>query len=181
MVRLLLDHYGLDYELVDVGNVADADAAMFGDNPLMKVPVLRDGDVFLIESDHIAAHIVRRHDPADRFGVLTTAPDALNMRAVLNGVMAEGVKIILAERTGLHTENLPVFQKARTGVENGLRWLEARSDQLDPAHAGYAEFHFVSMWDHLRRYALVPLDYPKLAAIAASLGAQETIARSAPQ
>src|SRR4051794_10990584 len=94
-LRILLDHYGLAYELVDVGNVASPDLGQFDGNPLMKVPVLRDQGRWLIESDHIAAYLARTYDPSDRYEVLTTDLATLNARAVLNGIMAEEVKVIL--------------------------------------------------------------------------------------
>jgi len=179
-VRILLDHYGLAYELVDVGNVASPDPAQFDGNPLMKIPVLKDQGRWLIESDHIAAYLVRTYDPTDRYEVLTTDPATLNARAVLNGVMAEEVKVILAERTGLDTAPHAFFHKARAAIDQGLRWLEARAASFRPAQPRYLEFHLVCLWDHLTHYQLVPLDYPGLASVAAALRAHEAIRRTAP-
>lgn len=179
-VRLLLDHYGLEYELIDVGNAADQNMELFQGNPLMQVPVLRDKDLWLIESDHIAAHIVRRHDPHDRFRVLADDTAILNTRAVINGIMADEVKIVLAERTGLDTQPHAFFQKARAAIENGLQWLEGQAVFFDTEHPGYLEFHLVSLWDHLKIYGLVPLDYPALGSIAQELNRQEATARSQP-
>lgn len=179
-VRLLLDHYGLDYELIDIGNVASADTGLFHGNPLMRVPVLKDNDTWLVESDHIAAHLVREHDPRDRYHVLSTDPAILNARAVLNGIMADEVKIILAERTGLDTEPHAFFRKARTSIENGLQWLEGQAGLFDPRQPRYLEFHLVSAWDHLKIYDLVGLDYPLLGSAVAELNKREPIRRSAP-
>lgn len=53
-VRLLLDHYGLAYDMVDAGNVAEFSEDKFAGNPLMLVPVLNDGDLTVYDSDHIA-------------------------------------------------------------------------------------------------------------------------------
>lgn len=179
-VRLLLDAYGLDYQFVDIGNVADKDVEAFQGNPLMKVPVLRDGGHWLIESDHIAAHIVRSHDPQDRYRVLTTDPQTLNMRAVMNGVMADEVKLILAERTGLDTAPHAFFQKARAGIGNGLAWLEGLAMHFDPEAPGYLEFHLVSLWEHIAYYETVALVYPKLQAIVDRLGEVPLIRQTAP-
>lgn len=179
-VRLLLDHYELDYEFVHVGNVADAKPATFHGNPVMKVPVLVDDGRWLIESDHIAAYIVRKHDPEDRYRVLATDADTLNLRAVLNAMMAEEVKLILAERTGLATSPHAFFAKAREAIGNGLAWLNDRAEQFNPANPGYREFHLVCLWDHLRHYELFPLDYPRLAAIATELGEHARVDYSSP-
>jgi glutathione S-transferase len=90
-------------ELVPVENAGANDRAVFGPNPLMKVPTLLDGGRAVFDSDHIAAHLVRTHADDDRFGVLTQDVDDLNMRAVMNGVMAAEVELILAARGGLDT------------------------------------------------------------------------------
>jgi|SRR5690606_1568529 len=179
-VRLLLDHYGIEYEFVHIGNVVDTEAARFDGNPLMKVPVLHDGDTWLIESDHIAEYIVRRHDPADRYRVLVRDPDALNLRAMLNGIMNEEVKLILGARTGIDVAALPFFRKVRLAVSNGLEWLERNAARFDAESPGYLEFHLVCLLDHLDHYKLVPLDYPELKRITVTLSASPTVSRSNP-
>lgn len=179
-VRLLLDHYGLDYEFIDIGNVAGADTEIFNGNPLMSVPVLKDEDLWLIESDNIAAYISHKHDPGDTYNVLTDCSDTLNARSVLNGVMSNEVKIILAERTGIDTEPLDYFQKARSVITNGLSWLEERTDIFSVERPGYIEFHLISLWDHLSYYEIVELTYPGLGAIAEELGKRDIIESSAP-
>ena len=161
-VRLLMDALGLRPELVDAGNAAGMDPAQFGPNPLMKVPTLVVGDQVVFESDHIAAWLVRRHDPGDRFAVLASDPDTLNARAVMNGVMGLEAELILAERTGLGTDH-PRFDKMRASLGQGLQWLEARAAMIGEAPT-YPGLHFVAMWDHLALYGLVPLDYPALRA-----------------
>src|SRR5688572_19364517 len=87
-VRILVDAWKLEVELLDVGNVASMGSEAFGPNPLMKVPTLVDGSSSIIDSDHIAQYLVRRHDPQDAFGVLTNDVELLNARAIMNGVMA---------------------------------------------------------------------------------------------
>lgn len=180
-VRLLLDHYRIEYELVSPGNVAGDDAARFGNNPVMKVPVLEDGDVWLLESDHIAQYVVRKCDPGDRYRVLASNPETLNLRAVMNSIMQEEVKLILAARTGIETADLPFFSKARLAIENGLDWLEARADRFDAASPGYLEFHLVSLLDHLDHYGLMPHEYPALHEIVGSVSESEIVARSSPR
>lgn len=177
-VRLLMAGLGIDAELVDAGNVADAQSALFGPNPLMRVPTLVDGGQVVFESDHIAAYLVRRDDPADRFGVLATDPDVLNARAVMNGVMGLEAELILAARTGLGTDH-PRFDKMRTSLRQGLHWLEGHAAMIDDA-PGYLGFHFVAMWDHLALYGLFPLDYPRLGERRAAADEWPFVAASTP-
>ena len=160
-VRILLGALDVPCELVDAGNAADADPTMFGANPLMKVPTLLDGERVVYESDHIAAYLVRKLDPADRFGVLTSDMDTINARSVMNGVMAAEAELILAERTGMDTSAHRRFDKMRDAIRLGLEWLEARH-ALFQEQPDYLNFHLVSAWDHLVLYDLFRLEYPRL-------------------
>ena len=178
-VRLLLDHLGLEYRLADAGDVSMANPGRFGDNPLMNVPVLRDGGVVVLDSDHIAAYLVRKYDPADSFDVLTTAPETLNARSILNGAMAAEVKLVLAERTGLKTEAALFFDKARAVIVNALDWCEAQAGLFDARSPTYLSFHLISFWDHVHFYRLVNGKWPMLEEIADALRERRLVSRSA--
>lgn len=178
-VRLLLDAWGALVEFVDVGNVGDATA--FADNPLMKVPVLLDGDTQVFDSDHIAAYLVRKLDPADRFGVTTLDVSSLNARAVMNGIMAAEVELLLAQRSGIETAELPRFAKLERSMAAGLNWLESHADVF-PQAPSYLGFHLVALWDHLLLYGRLPaVEVPRLRARVEALSKLETVRASAPQ
>lgn len=178
-VRIVLGALAIDCDLVDAGNAAGSDPALFGPNPMLKVPTLVDGGQVVFESDHIAAWLVRRHDPADRFDVLTTDADALNARAVMNGVMSAEAELILAERTGIDIRAHARFDKMRASMRLGLQWLDARFAPTanDPT---YLDFHLVSLWDHLALYDVVPLDYPRLRERAARIDELPYVAATRP-
>lgn len=176
-VRIVADAAGIPLDCVDVGDVGAA--AAFGDNPLMKVPALATDVGVLFDADHIAAWLTRRHDPSDWYGVLTTDATVLNLRAVMNGVMAAEVEVILAQRSGIETAGLARFDKLHATIRGGLDWLEAHVADF-PAGPTYAGFHLVCLWDHLALYGLVDLAHPGLAARVAALSALPYVARSAP-
>ena len=180
-VRILLACLGHEIPLVDAGNVADRDPARFGDNPLMSVPVLVDDDGSLVfDSDHIAQQLVHRLDPQDRYDVLTRDVATLNGRAVMNGIMAAEVDVVLAKRTGMDVDRYARFAKRTQVIAQGLDWLEARADALFGERPSYAGFHLVAMWDHLRLYGLLDGDRPRLRERAAALSADPIVAASAP-
>lgn len=179
-IRLLLDHLKLPYDFINVGNVADQQLSQFHGNPLLSVPVLLDGDRWIIESDHIAAYVVRNHDPSDRFEVLASDWQQLNIRAVLNGIMANETKLILSKRTGLDPSGHAYFEKARAAIENSLAWLGENADVFDAEQPKFLEFHFISMWDHLNHYGLVNTKHASLALIAEALTAFDVVRKSAP-
>ena len=177
-VRLLLDHLDVDYVFLDIGNVADRDPAQFRGNPLMSVPVLEDRDVWLIDSDHIAQYISSIHDAQNGYGVFESDRDKLNARAVMNGVMANEVKLVLSKRTGLTPDGLYFFDKARAAIEQALAWLEARASMFDADHPTYAEFHFISMWEHLILYRTIEPAHPALERLSARLAESDIVRRS---
>lgn len=160
-VRMLLGGLHLPVELVNVGNVADSNPTTFGDNPLMKVPTLVDGEQIIFDSDHIAQYLVRTYDPLDTFQVLTTRIDDLNARSVMNGVMAAEVELILAERTGLDTKAHRRFDKMRDAILAGLGWIENHVERF-PQKPSYLGFHLIALWDHLTLYQVCPLEQPQI-------------------
>lgn len=178
-VRILLAGLGEQVELFDIGNVAECNAPLFGPNPLMKVPTLVDEKRFVLDSDHIAQYIVRKVDPQDRFRVFVDDFDILNVRAVMNGIMATEVELILAERTGIHTKGLRRFDKMREALRTSLQWLD-RHAAVFPNEPTYLGFHLVAMWDHLMLYGMCELDLPHLRECAARGNELPYVAQSKP-
>ena len=132
--------------------------------------MLRDGDTLVFDSDVIAAHLVRTHDPSDRFNVLRHDLPTLNARTVMNGVMGAEVELILAARTGLETAGLTRFDKARQVIAWGLEWLEGQTHLFD-GEPDYLGFHLVCMWEHLHRFGHFPdRTLPQLARHAERMG-----------
>lgn len=175
-VRILAALLGLDIELVDVGNAADTDLSRFGGNPLLRVPVLKDGARVLMESDAIAAYLVRRFDPVDQFDVLSEDTERLNARAVLNGIMSAEVELILSARTGLDVTAHRRFEKHRQVIVSGLHWLEREASLFD-GEPDYLSFHLVCMWEHLLRFRNMPAgNFPKLLLRAEQMSALPLVA-----
>ncbi len=177
--RILIDALALNIELVDAGNVADNKPEVFANNPLMKVPTLLDGDQVIFESDHIAGYLVRKFDTNDRHQVLTTDIEQLNARAVMNGVMTAEVELIMAERTGINTQQYKRFDKFRATVEQGMIWLEKHA-YLFNEQPTYAGFHLICLWDHLALYQMFSLHYPALKAVIVRLSTLEYVVNSSP-
>lgn len=176
-VRILLRAWNVDVQLIDIGNVGDANRETFGPNPLMKVPALVDGVVTVLDSDHIAAYLTRKFDPNDAFGVLAADVETLNMRAVLNGAMAAEVELILARRSGMDTSVHRRFDKIMDSIRSGLDWMEMRADRLPP-HPSYVGFQLVCFWEHLILYKILELNYPKLQTYVATLSGLPYVAET---
>lgn len=146
----------------------------------MKVPVLVDGDNWVLDSDNIAIYLVNQFDDLDKFQVMTRDVFDLNARTVMNGIMAEEVKVLLGKRTGIPTENYKFFDKALASITNGLSWLESHASRFKSAAPTYRELHLVCMWDHLNYYNTVPLSHNNLAKIVSKVSESHLVQRSSP-
>ncbi len=181
-IRILLHELGVPFAFVRTPNLLEASAEAYGANPLMRIPTLVDGGTTLIESDHIARYLVEKYDPGDRFSVRAPSVTAMNRLAVLNGIMAHEVTLILARRGGLEDlDGVTYFRKLLRSIASGLAWLDR---ELDPAADGfdYVDLTTICMWDHVTHYQLVPgLDgYPRIASRAARFADRDAVARTTP-
>ena len=157
-IRILLLELELAVEFIDIGNVGDNNIEIFQNNPLMRVPILEDGNHKIFESDNIARYIVDKYDPEDQFRVKNCEPQVLNILSVISGVMEAEVKLILAERGGMNDiYQHHFFQKARDVVINGLNWLSQQEKLTERDCLCYQHIVCVCMWDHLDRYGLFDL------------------------
>ncbi len=156
-------------------------AKAYGDNPLLRVPTLVDGDVTLIESDAIARYVVGKHDAADWFGVRSERARDLNRLAVANGIMANEVVLILAKRGGLEDiDAVAYFRKLRAAIDSGLAWLDADVD-LD-ARFDYADMTLICMWQHALHYQLASTGrYDRIAARVARFADRPSVASTTPE
>jgi len=180
-IRLLAAELAIPLDFVRERTVMSTSPESYASNPLMRVPTLVDGDVTLIESDHIARYLVARFDPADRLGVRSEAVEDLNRLAVLNGVMANEVTPILSKRGGLDIAGIVYFDKLLAAIDSGLRWLDGRIDP-DAAAFDYRDVALVCAWQHLAHYGLRPLEpYRRLAARVARFAERPSVASTTPE
>ena len=180
-VRILLAELGVEFDFVRAESLLATESAPYGENPLLRIPALLDGDVTVVDSDHIARWVVGKHDPNDRFGVRSERVEHLNRLAVVNGIMDNEGVLILANRGGVDIAAGVYFGKLATAIDGGLAWLEERTDP-DAATFDYRDIATVCMWQHVVHYAMVPgLDrYPRIASRVARFGGRASVASTAP-
>lgn len=180
-VRFLFDYYSIPYESIDVGNVAEGKFEKFGNNPLSRVPVLEDGENWLIESDYIAEYLAQKFDPLDSLEVKSKNIFDLNARAILNGIMAEEVKVLIAKRMQVPIESYDYFDRAIEAMRGGLDWLENNSEKFSASSPKYRELHLVCLFEHIAYYDLIPLNqYQKLNRVVAEVSSLAWVKKSAP-
>ncbi|HEY8087144.1 MAG TPA: glutathione S-transferase family protein [Polyangiaceae bacterium] len=182
-VRILLAELGVGFDFVRAPGILGTDGGVYADNPLLRIPVLVDGGVTVIESDHIARYLVGKHDPADRFGVRSERVEDLNRLAVVNGIMDNEVVLILAKRGGLvDLESVAYFRKLATAIDGALAWLDGHVER-DGEAFDYGDIATVCMWQHVRHYGMVRgLDgYGRIAARVARFAGRPSVAGTTPQ
>lgn len=182
-IRILLAELGVAFDFVRGTSVLATTSASYGDNPLLRVPALVDGDDTVIESDHIARYLVGKYDPADRFAVRSERVADLNHLAVVNGIMDNEVVLILAKRGGFtDLESVAYFRKLAAAIDSGLAWLDAHTDP-DDATFDYGDIVTICMWQHVVHYEMVQgLDvHRRVAARVARFAERPSVAGTAPE
>ena len=180
-IRILAAELAIPVELVPTPGVMATTPGAYGDNPLMRIPTLVDGDTTVIDSDHIARYLVGKHDPADRLCVRSERVGDLNRLAVTSGVMANEVVLILAKRGGLEDiDRVVYFQKLMAAIDGGLAWLDQHVE-LDAPGFDYRDIALVCMWQHLAHYRLRALTpYARIAARVERFAERPSVAPSTP-
>lgn len=152
-VRIVLRELSLACEESYVPDLLSSDPADFGGNPILRVPVLRDGDGWVIESDQIVRHVLETYDPGhDRFRFFSMNAAQRNALSIVSAVMGAEVELILSRRSGLAAEaGALYFGRYRTVIGQGLAWLETNGVSVWPeAEFSYLDIALLCMWDHLR-------------------------------
>lgn len=181
-IRILLHELDVPFDVIRPPDLLAPAAPSYGDNPLMRIPTLVHGDITVIDSDHIARYLVDTYDPADRFAVRTPSVAAMNRLAVLGGIMAHEVTLILTRRGGLDDlEGVAYFRKLFRSISSSLAWLDRN---LDPDAPGfdYADITTICMWEHITHYQLLPdlASYHRIAARVARFSDRPSVARTTP-
>jgi glutathione S-transferase len=182
-IRILLAELEVPFDFVRPTSILGTETATYGDNPLMRVPTLVHDGATVIESDHIARYLVGRYDPEDRFGVRRDDVRDLNRLAVLNGIMANEVVVILAKRGGLADVNgVAYFRKLLVAIDTALAWLDGEIDP-DRERFDYVDMATIAMWEHAVHYQLAQgLErYPRIAARVARFAARPSVATTTPE
>ena len=151
-VRIVLRELDLACEETYVPDLLSSDPADFGGNPILRVPVLKDGALFVIESDQIVRHLLETYDrSADRFAFFSMDAAQRNALSIISAVMGAEVELILSKRSGLvAASGARYFGRYREVIAHGLAWLEERAAAIWPTvEFSYLDIALLCMWDHL--------------------------------
>ena len=184
--RIVLREIGLACEESYVPNLLSADPADFGGNPILRVPVLRDGPHWVIESDQIVRYLLEAYDRgSDRFAFFSMSAAQRNALSIVSAVMGAEVELILSKRSGLaeHAGGI-YFSRYREVIVHGLAWLERNAAAIWPeVEFSYLDIALLCMWDHLRYNRLhdETASCPWIEARALRHASRESVAVTAPE
>jgi glutathione S-transferase len=157
-VRIVLREIGLACEESYVPNLLSTNPAEFGGNPILRVPVLRDGPHWVIESDQIVRYLLEAYDHgSDRLAFFSMSTAQRNALSIVSAIMGAEVELILSKRSGLveHAGGL-YFRRYREVIGQGLAWLEQNAATIWPeVEFSYLDIALLCMWDHVRYNRLI--------------------------
>ena len=185
-VRIVLRELGLACDESYVPNLLSADPADFGGNPILRVPVLRDGASWVVESDQIVRYLLETYDHgSDRFAFFSMTTAQRNALSILSAVMGADVELILSKRSGLADRaSWLYFARYRDVIEHGLAWIEGNAAMIWPAvEFSYLDIALLCMWDHLRHGKMLneTVSYPWIDARTLRHAARASVAATAPE
>ncbi|MEM7249717.1 MAG: glutathione S-transferase family protein [Acidobacteriota bacterium] len=153
-VVIVLAELGLDHEREHVPDLLSTDPADFGGNPILRVPVLEDGENWVVESDAIVRYLLERHDPGDRLGLGSLQVPQRNTLSVIASIMGAEVELILSQRSGASRGRL--FDRHGEVIEHCLAWLERHGPSAwTDLPFSYLDVSLTCMWDHLSHSGLL--------------------------
>lgn len=176
----------VEFEFVPVPDMMRVEAAAYAGNPALKLPILRLDGAELFGALNICRAIAERSTSQKLIIWPEQLADTLsrNAQELVLHCMGAQVQMIM----GTVINHLPAedgyFAKARTGLEGGLQWLDARVGQclaaLPSRGLSVFEVSLFCLVEHLAFRPTVALDdFPALRRFAAAYGARESARNTA--
>lgn len=125
--RLFAEELSIPYELVVVYDMTALGPQVYGSNPALKQPILRRNGGVLFGTQNICRALA---EMAERTVAIVWPEDlrddlSRNAQELVWHCMQAQVQLVMGTIVGkLPTENV-YFSKARAGMENSLKWLDA--------------------------------------------------------
>jgi glutathione S-transferase len=158
------------YDLVPIHDMTELGPEVYAGNPALKLPILRTADAVLFGTQNICRAIAERAGKRVKIVWPEELRDDLsrNAQELVWHCMATQVQLIMGTVVGKLPADNVYFAKARTGLENSLRWLDANlaaalSALPTPRDLSVFEVSLFCLIDHLAFRATVPVEpYPSL-------------------
>lgn len=184
VARIVAAELGVDLAFQPVYDLGSRDAADYGGNPAMKLPVLRLGAETVFGTENICRTLAERFPGGARILWTEQLPGsaARNAQEMVWHAMAAQVQLVFGtQAAGLPADNL-YFAKAAEGMTRVLAWLDAHIDdvlaELPPREVSLLEVALFCLLEHLDfRPSVGWAGHPRLRAFAGDF-AQRPSARA---
>lgn len=172
IARIFAEELGLSYDIVPIYDMTAQSSAIYANNPALKLPILRVDDSVVFGTENICRALA---DRAQKSAAIVW-PEQLranisrNAQELVWHCMTAQVQIVFGTLVAkLPAENL-YFEKARTGFEGALTWLDANLPEALNAlpasrQLSLFEVSLFCMIEHLHFRKTVPVEqYSKIEA-----------------
>jgi glutathione S-transferase len=157
-VRIIIKFYQLECQYIDIGRVTETSLSVFAGNPLLTVPVLTDEESMIIESDNIISYLLKKFDLEDKLKFKTDDVEKMNIRAILNGIMSNEVKLIQGKRSGIAIQDYAYFTKAKLSLDESLNWIELQADKFTLPELTFDSILLVCAIEHIKYFETTSLE-----------------------
>lgn len=188
VARMMADELGLALELEVLHDLTSLDAALYGNNPALKIPTLHVDGGALFGTENICCRLAELAGRADDPRVVLTHHHRSDLvrsaQELVWHAMAAQVQLLVGLRFAkLPADNL-FFAKAQAGLLGTLAWLDAHLDEvLDalpaPRDVSVFELTLFCLMEHMQFRRTVSLEQcPRLIEFARSYGARPSAQRT---
>ena len=166
IARIFAEELGVSYDVVPIYDMTAQAPALYADNPALKLPILRVDEGVVFGTENICRALADRAEKS----VEIVWPEQLradisrNAQEMVWHCMTAQVQIVFGTLVAkLPAENL-YFDKARTGFEGALTWLDAHLPEALNAlpasrQLSLFEASLFCMIEHLHFRKTVPVEH----------------------
>lgn len=132
MARMLAHELGVDYTLRPIYDLLSEDPAVFGGNPALKLPALRQGDGVVWGSQNVCRALARAVLGGESrvfWAEESRTPLLMNAHEIVAHTMAVQVEVVFHEIVSRRPPDA-ASRKRRASLENCLAWLDANFDAV---------------------------------------------------
>lgn len=186
VTRIFAEELGVAHEVVPIYDMTERDPAIYANNPALKLPILRIGADVVFGAENICRTLAEqaRTSPQIVWPEQLRKNISRNAQELVGHCMSAQVQLVFGTVVAkLPADNL-YFEKARSGFEGALTWLDANLPEVLAAlpasrQLSLFEVYLFCLVEHLRIRPTVPIDkYPALESFARSFSDRPSAQRT---
>jgi glutathione S-transferase len=186
MPLIFAEELAVPYRLVPIHDMTELGPEVYAGNPALKLPILRTAGSVLFGTQNICRAVAERAGKPARIVWPEDLRDDLsrNAQELVWHCMAAQVQLVMGTVVGKLPADNVYFAKARAGLENSLRWLDANLAAAlnalpTPRDLSVFEVSLFCLIDHLVFRVTVPVEpYASLVSFAKEFGTKPSAQRT---